>query len=271
MCCKFPNQFPQFHELDRLNRSHVPPSVRAVPTTDDRFVIGPIVTAFMFAGGRKIRLPRNLGPYSNDAEYMAAHIDAETEDMKFLQSPEARTHDDFDEDVAEDAPEILEALRDLRKVWATLFRPRPRVLPRPFTLTHHDLSLSNILVDPATYKVTGIIDWECTGARPGWENRYPVFLNGQREIEKKPESLSPGDEDLCRLERWGDWEKTILRRPWDEELRNVERGDDAVDKMRMEWRRQPDWLEIFAPKVMNWVTEEYKEWSSKPQALRGNS
>lgn len=51
----------------------------------------------------------------------------------------------------------------------------------------------------------------------------------------------------------------------------MERGNDAADKMRVEWRRQLDWLEIFAPKVVNWVTEEYKEWNSKPQALQGNS
>ena len=38
-------------------------TVRSVPTTDDRFVVGPTVTVFMFCGGRKVRLLRNLGPY----------------------------------------------------------------------------------------------------------------------------------------------------------------------------------------------------------------
>lgn len=71
-------------------------SVHAAPTTDDRFIIGPIVTAFMFGGGRKLRLLRNLGPYSNDVAYTAALTDAEVEDAKFLQSPEARVYDDFD-------------------------------------------------------------------------------------------------------------------------------------------------------------------------------
>ena len=31
-------------------------TVPTVPPTDDRFIIGPIVNAFMFAGGRKLRL-----------------------------------------------------------------------------------------------------------------------------------------------------------------------------------------------------------------------
>jgi len=154
-------------------------TVRTVPTTDDRFVIGPIVTAFMFAGGRKLRLLRNLGPYSDDGEYMAALTDAEVEDMKFLQSPEARAYDDFDEDVAKDAPVIVEALRDLQEFRATLFPSQP-----PSALSHHDLTLSNILVDPATFEVTGIVDWECTGTRPRLEDRYPVLFSSKETRSK---------------------------------------------------------------------------------------
>ena len=93
----------------------------AEPTTDDRFITGPAVTMFMFAGGRKLRLPRNLGPHSNDAVYTAALADAEGEGIGILQSPEVRTHEDLDEDVAEDAPEILEVLEELQKVRAMPF------------------------------------------------------------------------------------------------------------------------------------------------------
>ena len=60
-------------------------TVCTVPTTDDNFVVGPVVTTFMFAGGRKLQLPRNLGPYPDDAEYMAALADVAAEDMKFFQ------------------------------------------------------------------------------------------------------------------------------------------------------------------------------------------
>jgi aminoglycoside phosphotransferase (APT) family kinase protein len=240
-------------------------TVHAEPTRDGRFAIGPIVTAFMFAGGRKLRLPRNLGPYSDDAGYMAALTGAEVEDMKFLQSPDAQTHDDFDEDLAEEASAILEALRELQEVWETLFPSRPQALPSSFPLTHHDLSLSNILVDPATYKIAGIVDWECTGSRPGWEERYPVFLEG-REIEGDAEPLIPGDEDPVRVEYWEDWEKTNLRPLWDEELGNVSHVGDAVDKMRLEWRRQLDWLEVYVERVMRWTKVALREWDPRPEA-----
>ena len=100
--------------------------VRSVSTTGDRFVIGPIVIAFVFASGRKPRLPRNLEPYSDDAQYMAAPADAEAEDVKFLQLPGTRTDDDFDEGVAGDAPKILEALRASGNLDGT-FPSRPQV------------------------------------------------------------------------------------------------------------------------------------------------
>ena len=59
-------------------------TVGTVSTTDERFIVGRIVTAFMFTGGRKPRLQRNLGSHPNDAEYMVVLADAETEDAKLL-------------------------------------------------------------------------------------------------------------------------------------------------------------------------------------------
>jgi hypothetical protein len=91
-------------------------NLRAEPATDNRSIIGPVVTTFMFAGGRKLRLPRNLGPYSNDAECTAVPADTEGEGIRPLRSPEARMHEGLDEDVVEDAPETLEALEGPRKV-----------------------------------------------------------------------------------------------------------------------------------------------------------
>lgn len=81
--------------------------MRTVPVTDDRLIIGPTTAAFMFCG-RKLRLPRNLGPYSKDMECMATLTDAET----IPQSPVAQTHDDLDEDLTEETLESLEALRE---------------------------------------------------------------------------------------------------------------------------------------------------------------
>jgi len=48
-----------------------------------------------------------------------------------------------------------------------LFPLHPRAPLHLFTLTHHNLSLSNIIVDPATQMIMGIVSWECTGTQPG--------------------------------------------------------------------------------------------------------
>ena len=50
-------------------------------------------------------------------------------DMTFLQFPEAQTCADFDEDLAEEAAEIMEALGELREAWTILFLSHPQSPP----------------------------------------------------------------------------------------------------------------------------------------------
>ncbi|KAF9651927.1 hypothetical protein BDM02DRAFT_3202718 [Thelephora ganbajun] len=223
-------------------------AVRVVPVDDEKYVLGPIVTPYMFAGGRKLRVSRNLGPYSNDAEYIAALAASELEDMKLLLSADAHSHDDFDEDLAEDAEDIIEVLNELQAISTAVFPSRPR----RFAIHHHDLSLANILVDPATYEITGIVDWECVGTRPHWEDTYPLFLLGP-EIEGEVEPLAPGDRDEFRAERWENWEKTKLRSAFDRELSEVHHAGDGEDDVRREFRQQLDWVEVSQRKVKNWM------------------
>ena len=47
----------------------------------------------------------------------------------FLQFPEAQTCADFDEDLAEEAAEIMEAIWGLREVWKILFPSHPQSPP----------------------------------------------------------------------------------------------------------------------------------------------
>ena len=228
-------------------------AVRVVPVEDEKYALGPIVTPYMFAGGRKLRVPRDLGPYSNDAEYIVALVATELEDMKLLQSLDAHSHADFDEDIAEDAEDIIEVLNELRTISTELFPSHPC----HFTLRHHDLSLVNILVDPETHEVTGIVDWECVGTRPRWEDAYPVFLLGP-EVEGEVEPLAPGDTDEFRVERWESWEKMKLRPVFDRELGEVRHEHDAKDEVRRGFRMQLNWVEISQRMVKKWM-EEYVE------------
>jgi hypothetical protein len=214
-------------------------TVRVLPTKDEKYVLGPIVAMYLFEGGRKIRLPRNLGPYSNDEEYITALVDSEREDMKYLLSVDAPSLPDFDKDLAEDAEDIIKVLNELQPISAALFPSRPR----DFSLFHHDLSLNNILIDPATYEITGIVDWECVGTRPHWEDKYPQFLitddsEGIYEVQIKP--LAPGDTDEFRIELWENWERRQLQPVFDRELGEECDADDGKDEVRRGFRQQLD-------------------------------
>ena len=223
---------------------------RAVPTKDEKYVVGPIVTPYMFAGGRKLRVPRNLGPYSDDAEYIAALTATEREEMKLLLSADARLQDDFDKYLANDAEEIIEVLDELQAISKTLFPSRPR----HFVLLHHDLSLANILVDPKSHEITGIVDWECVGTRPHWEDTHPLFLLGP-DIDEEVEPLAPGDTDEWRVEHWENWEKTKLRLVFDQELGGAHQTRDGGDAIRWDFRQQLDWVDLSQRRVKIWMGE----------------
>jgi hypothetical protein len=215
-------------------------------TEDEKYVLGPLTTPYMFVGGRKLCVPRDLGPYSNDAEYIAALAAPEREDMKLLLSPDAHLHSNFDKDLAEDAEEIIQVLDELQPILSVLFPSHPR----NFALHHHDLSLRNILVDPATHQITGIVDWECVGTRPHWEDTYPQFLLGPEITEVEP--LDPGETDPVRVEHW---EKMNLRLVFDKELGEA-RHDDGRDEIRREFMQQLDLVGFSQKMVLNWM----KEW-----------
>lgn len=44
-------------------------------------------------------------------------------------------------------------------------------------LLHPDLLLNNIMIDPNTLKITGIIDWECTNASTKWQDHHDSYLS----------------------------------------------------------------------------------------------
>ena len=237
-------------------------AVRVVPTKDEKYVLGPIVTSYMFAGGRKLRVSRDLGPYSNDAEYIAALAAAELEEMKLLQSAEALSYSDFDEDLAEDAEDIIEVLDELQTISAALFPSRLH----NFTLYHHDFSLANIIVDPTTYEVTGIVDWECVGTRPQWEDTYPLFLRGP-EVEGEVEPLVPGDRNELAVERWENWEKMELRPVFDRELGEARHEYVERDETRREFREQLDWVDVSQRMVKNWIKGYFERYGQmEPEA-----
>lgn len=225
---------------------------------DDKYVLGPIVTSNMFIGGRKLRVRRDLGPYFNDADYISALVASEQEDMQRLRSEVDRPYPDFDEDLAKDTDEILPALNGLEEISAELFSSETCSV----RLHHDDLSLNNILFDPETHKISGIVDWECVGIRPHWQDTYPSFLvlDGP-EVERplEEQELDPEDVDDCRVEHWMDGQKMKLRPVFDLELGEVFNVEDGKDETRRQFLKQLDRVELFPGAVQGWTMEHRKQ------------
>ena len=230
----------------------------------DAYVIGPLVTTFFFVGGRRLKVQRNRGPYLNDHDYMLAFTQVELEDMKLLRDS-APTADgttsgdatDYDEDLAEEVPDIERTTHKLQGLLPSIFcspSTSPGTSPDPpkgeFVLCHHDLSLSNVIVDPATHKVTGIVDWECVAIIPTWEDTYPQFLEGP-EVHEEPEPLADGETNSLRIELWDNWEKMRLRKVFDGVVGQC--GDSGVQELKREFRAQLDMIEISVKPVERWL------------------
>jgi Ser/Thr protein kinase RdoA (MazF antagonist) len=75
------------------------------------------------------------------------------------------TRSSYDKPTRDKVVELFQGLHALYP-HHTLFGPSAD--PFIFRFCHGDLHHRNILIDPRTGKITGIIDWECAGFRPGW-------------------------------------------------------------------------------------------------------
>jgi hypothetical protein len=140
-------------------------------------------------------------------------------------------------------------MRELQDIIPSLFTSSPTT----FALCHHDLSTSNIIVDPTTYQITGIVDWESVGVIPSWEQPYPEFIMAP-EVDEEPKPLEPGEENDCLEQQWEDWENMGLRKVFDGVVAPGQRGrggSDGSDELKRGFRQQLDTVEQCCTRVEN--------------------
>ena len=213
------------------------------------FVIGPIVAQSMFMNARRQLISRNRGPYHLDSDYARALIDVQITDVHFLKTMPCNDPN-FDEDILEDGPAILHAMEGLLPLIPAIFPQVKKNEPFLTTLLHPDISLNNIMVDPNTLKITGIVDWECTNASPKWQDTYPQFLT-RPEAEEEPDRVEPGDTDMLRNELWDNWEKMQLRRVFDEVAGPL--VEEPLAKFKREFIYHVDIVEMTQVMVERWI------------------
>jgi hypothetical protein len=155
---------------------------RFVPLSDDaEFAIGPLATIPFFYGDR-IRLQNSRCAFETSSSYLTSllhlHISS-TMNRKIA----ASTDNEYDENDISEFEDIIAAYESLLSVLPIVF-PSDASDTETFSLFHDDISTNNILVDPTTHRITGIVDWECVSLQPLWEvARVPKLLEGPEVLE----------------------------------------------------------------------------------------
>lgn len=202
-----------------------------------RYIVGQLLDPLLFLH-RRLYLPGNRGPFKNEHEWKVAEIDFQLTWMRT--GPLIKTlanWRDFDEEdwksyYDEEVPEIEQLCKTLRlllpKVYRTAEPDSPCIL---------DLSFVNILVDPDTYAITGIADWDTVNVFPEWQSsRFPRVFRADTPIEELQGDLPwiPTHDRVpdAVVEARHRWDNAFLRQRYDE-LWNWPQGESASDSARI--------------------------------------
>jgi len=212
----YPSSRPDIERVPWLK--HISSISRFVPLSDDpEFAIGPL-TIIPFFYGDRIHLQNSRCAFETSSSYLTSllhlHISSTT-NRKIA----ASTDDEYDEDDISEFEDIIAAYESLLSV-LPIFFPLDANDAETFSLFHDDLSTNNILVDPTTHHITGIVDWECVPLKPSWDvARVPKLLEGPEVLEfhgysqipDKPPPPEPGADDVQKEQREA-LEQMLLRR-----------------------------------------------------------
>lgn len=197
---------------------------------------------------RRLYLPGDRGPFRSSRVWMDAELDFQRRWISsahtIKSSPVREEFDvnDWSSDCEEEAPELEKLILDFQDVLPEVFPDSEEIYP--YILYHHDLSLASVLVNPDTFEITGIIDWEKIQVVPEWKaSRFPKFLKDQVEFEEvedqEPRMPTPAEceEDSesynpVVVERRDRWDNKILRQHYDEALSRTTMEDHSFGYMR---------------------------------------
>ena len=171
------------------------------------FVVGPIFSPIFYVGVR-LYLSADRGPYRSTSEWLKAEIIMQLQWVKAGRMEGDTSYaKHFEKEVPEIEAECYRYLGILPTIISDDERPEYR-------LHHVDLNLSNILEDPTTFEITGVVDWEMINVVPLWKaSEYPVFLQDiEPEDDEEPPIPSYEDEEDIAVYTRDQWDYKILRK-----------------------------------------------------------
>ncbi|KAK4221255.1 kinase-like domain-containing protein [Podospora fimiseda] len=162
------------------HRPTTQPSKSSRALLDSGFVIGRIVNGTFF-GGKRLLFPCNRGPFKTTAEFAAAEVEILSHAVHNIGPiPNTDYYCESDEALAKNKTEVLSTLERLSEAIQKIYSSPPANGDDVNVLRHEDMSSRNVLVDPETYDLVSIIDWESVSILPAWltQDGVPYCLRG---------------------------------------------------------------------------------------------
>lgn len=220
------------------------------------FAIGSILSPIFYLDNR-LYLPGNRGPYRSASEWLRAEIEMQ---LRWVKRGLIEGDRSYAKDFEKEAPDIETECHRYLQIIPTIFRNEE---DSSYRLHHADLTLANILVDPESFEITGIVDWELINIVPSWKaSDYPVFLQDiEPQDEEEPPIPSYEDEEDLAVYTRDQWDHKILRRHYDAVMERLQVAEEnsnkaAAAKKKREFRSEiqnlsdniswaQDWLEAY--------------------------
>ena len=216
----------------------------------DEFIIGHMFDE-VFVSESRVYLPGHRGPFQSSLEWMQAAIAMQIEYINNgLFTPPSTASEteylEYDRNFQKHAPKMQELCHGLLGILPQIFKNEKR--ESGFVLHHHDLNAANILLDPATFEISGILDWEMTCVVPKWKSATePSFLDyieyDWESLSKEPPLPASWDEEVdgYAIEDYDRWAYKQLRDHYNAALSRI-RGEfgrvDDLDAEEVELKRQ---------------------------------
>lgn len=166
-----------------------------------------------FFKGNRLYLPGNRGPYQSSLEWLSAEIQVQIE---WIKRGPVEGDEDYDDDFAEEGTMMERLCQEYLDILPKIFMAGEEL---DCILHHSDLNAANILINPETLEITGIVDWEMINVVPAWRaSEHPKFLDYMEpdDDEEPPLPSEDVNEEHISWELRDRWEHKALRSRFDE-------------------------------------------------------
>ncbi|KAJ4306808.1 hypothetical protein N0V88_000176 [Collariella sp. IMI 366227] len=178
---------------------------------DKNFVLGRIVAQDFFFD-KRLHYPGSRGPFNTTRELVDMRMDLLGKRIRHLSPNEGEAwYCENDRELARFKDRVYELFDQMKAIVPSLV-PHDNGPEDRGVLFHDDLSEHNLLLDPVTYKLMAVVDWESVSVLPAYEtyDAMPAWLS-DRDWRPTPlvllsRGISPNDEWLVadKLRRVGE-------------------------------------------------------------------